>query len=302
MTKILWVDKFSPKNIDEYLCKKSLKKVLLKFVEDKDIPHLLLYGNAGIGKTTLSKLLIEELGAKSLYINGSIETSVDVIRDKVLSFCSTTSFNKMKVVLIDEFDKLSDTAKDSLKATIEQYQHLCRFIFTTNYIDKIPEPIISRCTLLDVSNAPKKQILNLCVTILEKEDIDYDIEELIKLVENYYPDIRSTIKYLQHFSQSGLFKFNETDVKEFEEEFVEILVSKIKPSEKYVKVKQLFIDNDFNDWNKIYQICYNRMDDYCGNNYCDVVISLAKYVYQSKTIPNQEINLMACLSEIFNLK
>lgn len=300
MTKELWVDKYNPKNLSEVILNVETKELLESFIFNKNIPNLIFYSEAGRGKTTLAKILISELNASSLILNASLDTSIDVIRDKVINFCSTSAFGKIKIVLCDEADRMSDQALDSLKGVIEKYQHICRFIFTTNHINKLPNPLLSRCQQISFENASPKDIRIHCEKILLNENKLFERIELKQMIKDYYPDIRQIIHHLERNSQTECFNYKQVIISNFEQMFLQIIFEKNSSEKRWQACRVLFNDNDFTDWDKIYQIVYNNIELF-SNNYTNIVIILSKYLHQSKTIPNKEINLMAFLAEILKL-
>ena len=301
MLKALWVDKYAPTTLNEIVLKSETKELLHSFVSNGSIPNLIFYSDAGRGKTTLAKVLIKELGASYIALNASLDTSVDVIRERVVQFCSTTSFSKNKIVLCDEADGMSQQALISLKGVIEKYQNVCRFIFTTNELNKLPDPLLSRCQLIEFNDATKKDIRLHCEQILTKENKTFDRNELKTLITDFYPDIRQIVHMLERNSQQDCFKYETNNVSTFESNFLQIFTKSGSNESKWQQFREMFVAYDFNDWDKIYTILFNNIEMF-DTNYINVSIILAKYLHQSKTIPNREINLMACLSEILKLK
>lgn len=298
---ILWTDKYAPKSLSHLVLNPETKELLQNFVANKNIPNLIFYSEAGRGKTTLAKILISELNADSLILNASLDTSIDTIRDKVVSFCSTSSFGKMKIVLCDEADRMSEQALDSLKGVIEKFQHICRFIFTTNHINKLPDALLSRCKQIPFENALAKDIRFVCENILTSENKKFDRSELKQMIKDNYPDVRQIIHTLELNSQTECFKYNPNVVSNFEQDFLQIIFDKSSAEQRWQMCREFFVTNDFNDWDKVYTIIYNNIEMF-ENNYINVSILIAKYLHQSKTIPNREINLMAFLAEILKLK
>lgn len=300
MTKELWVDKYTPKKLDEIVLNLETKELLQNFIQNKNIPNLIFYSDAGRGKTALAKILISELNAHSLILNASLDTSIDTIRDKVVSFCSTGSFGKIKIVLCDEADRMSDQALDSLKGVVEKFQHVCRFIFTTNHINKLPDALLSRCQQILFEGALAKDIRIHCEKILTNENKTFERSELKQLIKDNYPDLRQIVHTMERNSQTKCFKYVPNTVSNFEQDFLQIISQKISAEKRWQMCREFFVESDFSDWDKIYTIVFNNIEIF--ENYTNVSILLAKYLHQSKTIPNREINLMAFLAEILKLK
>lgn len=300
MAKELWVDKYRPKVLSELVLNSETKELLQNFIKNENIPNLIFYSDAGRGKTTLAKILISELNASSLILNASLDTSIDIIRDKVVNFCSTSSFGKIKIVLCDEADRMSDQALDSLKGVVEKYQHICRFIFTTNHINKLSDALLSRCQQISFENASLKDIRIRCEEILIKEGKIFERSELKQMIKDNYPDVRQIIHTLELCSQTICFKYVPNVVSNFEQDFLHIIFDKYSAEKRWQTCREFFVECDFNDWDKIYSIIYKNIEMF--ENYTNVSILIAKYLHQSKTIPNREINLMAFLAEILKLK
>ena len=301
MANLLWVDKYSPKKLNDMVLNAETKELFQSFVTNQNIPNLIFYSDAGRGKTTLAKVLINELGASYIALNASLDTSIDTIRERVVQFCSTASLSKNKIVLCDEADGMSPQALISLKGVIEKYQHVCRFIFTTNELHKLPDPLLSRCQLIEFNDASAKDIRLYCEQILTKENKTYDRSEVKNLIKDCYPDIRQIVHKLERSSQGECFKYVTNNISTFEESFLQIFTKSETNESKWQLFRKMFVSYDFNDWDKIYTILFNNIDKF-ESNYIQVSIILAKYLHQTKTIPNKEINLMACLAEILKLK
>ena len=302
MFENLWVNKYSPKTISEYICNESLKKDLLHFIKDGNIPHLLLASNAGFGKTSLAKLLVKELNAESLYLNSSLNRSIDDVRESIVTFASTYSFNSVKIIILDEADGMTIQALESLKGVIERYSEHVRFIFTTNQIDKIPLPIISRCQIYNLENAPLKEIGQRCLSILKEENIEFDKQELVNLIKYYYPDIRKIIDSLELCSKTGTLIFDAKKVsKDYFTDILEIINSKDKLEDKFYQIRQIILDEDLKNLDQIYSLFFKNLKQFSKGRDCEITIVLADALHKSVTIPDKELNLMACISEILNI-
>lgn len=302
MFENLWVNKYAPQSISEYICNESLKKDLLQFIEDKNIPHLLLASKAGFGKTSLAKLLVKELNAECLYLNSSLNRSIDDVREKIVTFASTYSFDAVKIVILDEADGMTIQALESLKGVIEKYSEHVRFIFTTNQIDKIPEPLWSRCQIYNLENAPLKELGQRCLTILKQEEIQFDKQDLVNLIKYYHPDIRKTIDSLELCSKTGTLIFDPSKVsKDYFSEILILINSKEKLEDKFYKIRQIILDNDLKNLDQLYSQFFQNIKQFSKGHDCEITIALADALHKSVTIPDKELNLMACISEILNI-
>ena len=195
----LWIEKYRPQTLEQYVGSEDLKIKIAEYLSKNDIPHLLFHGPAGTGKTSISKLIIKNLKCDSIYLNASDENGIDTIREKVKSFASAASFMPLKVVFLDESDKLTSAAQDALRFIMEEYSLNTRFILTANHFPKITEALKSRVEEWKISAPPKSDILERISEILDDEEIIYKIEDLVPIVKKLYPDFRSMIKNIQKF-------------------------------------------------------------------------------------------------------
>jgi replication factor C small subunit len=197
MLNDLWVERYRPQKIEDLILQDNVRAELTKFIQEKSIPHLLLLGGAGVGKTTIAKILLRELDCDKLELNASSERGIDIIRNKVTNFAVMHSMKKWKIVFMDEMDLLTFDAQAALRNIFETYSDYVRFICTGNYGNKIIPAIKSRCQCLEFEHLDKKSVVKLLKSILEKEQVSYDADDFLTLVEDCYPDIRSMINKLQ---------------------------------------------------------------------------------------------------------
>jgi len=302
----LWVEKYRPHKIDDCILPDSLKETFKKFLSQGEIPNLLLSGTAGTGKTTVARALCEELGCDYIILNGSDEgRSIDTVRNNIKNFASTVSLSESgpKVVIIDEADYMNpESVQPALRNFIETFSKHCRFIFTCNFINKIIAPIHSRCTVITFRTEKKdKQKIagsfhKRLKAILDNEKIDYDDKVLAELIIKHYPDFRRTINELQRYSVSGkidtgiLVSLSEQSFKD---------LAKLLKSKDFVALRKWVIDNIDKDPNQLYKEIYNNLSEFVDPKTQPIMIMvLAKYMYQSAFVADQEINMIACLTEI----
>lgn len=259
----LWVEKYRPKTLEDVVMSKDSLDILKSFIETKTIPHLLFAGSAGLGKTTCAKILANQITddpSDKLYINASDETSIDVIRGKVKSFCATASFGALKIVILDEFDGMSANAMGMLRNTLEEFSGHCRFIMTCNYLERVIDPIKSRCQVFDFSGTEKKYIGQKCVSILRNENIDFSEEKdnIPVLINKHYPDMRKIINSLQQFSTSGKFKYVEN--KSESKEAQDLLIKYVKEGDIKKIVKELLGSGV--DYQPLFSALFNRVEEF----------------------------------------
>ena len=307
MAENLWVEKYRPKTIDDCILTSELKETFKEFVKQKELPNLLLSGTAGTGKTTVARALCEELGCDYIIINGSDEgRQIDTLRNKIKNFASTVSLTETaghKVVIVDEADYMNaDSVQPALRNFIETFYKNCRFIFTCNYKNKILPALHSRCTVIDfsITNGQKvktaTQLMNRLCNILTDEKIEFDKKVLAELIQKHFPDFRRTINELQRYSVRGkidsgiLFSITEADTKQL----VAILKEK-----RFNDMRKWVIQNLDKEpsslFSSIYNILYSNLE---GAGIAQAVLIIAGYQYKSAFVADQEINMVACLTEV----
>jgi DNA polymerase III delta prime subunit len=306
MKNFLWVEEYRPHTIEDCILPNSLKKVFLGFIEQGEIANLLLSGPPGVGKTTVAKALCEELGLSYIVINGSDEGRfLDTIRNKVRNFATTKSLvggGAHKVVIIDEADNTTHDVQLSLRTFVEEYHTNCRFIFTCNFINKIIEPLHSRCTVVDFrikageQQRLQAQFFDRLKGILDASGVTYEDKVLVKLIRRYYPDWRRLLNEAQRHSAGG--SLDTTVLCDIADVNLEELIRAMKNKE-FTTVRKWVVNNMDSDPNTIIRKIYNALSEVLeGASIPPAVLVLAKYQYQIAFVADQEINLLACLTEI----
>ena len=304
--EFLWVEKYRPHKIKDCILPDGSKKSFQGFLTQGEIPNLLLSGPAGVGKTTVARALCDEIGASYLLINGSDEgRSIDTIRNKVKQFATSVSLTSSaahKVVILDEADNMTYDVQMILRAAIEEYHINCRFIFTCNFINKLIDPIKSRCTVVDFTIKPshkeklQEQFFYRIRDILNTESIKYDDKIIAKLIKRYYPDWRRLLNEAQRFSSSG--EIDSGILIDIADINIDDLIRAMK-DRNYSTVKSWVTQNMDHDpymvMRKIYDVLYQHASNASVPN---CVLIIAKYQYQIQFVADQEINTLACLTEI----
>jgi replication factor C small subunit len=298
----LWVEKYRPTKISECILEESSSKIFDGFIKNKEIPHLMLTGSAGIGKTTIAKILCNEIGADFIMINASDERGIDTIRNKVKQFASTKSFSSsVKVIILDEADSMTPEAQKAIRGVFEEFYRNCRFILTCNYKNKLIEPIHSRCSVIDFSITPSNKptlalkLLNRVEYILTSESVKYDKEVLVQLIMKFFPDFRRLINELQRYSSageinSGILSMNSIQINE--------LIGFLSKKE-FTNVRKWVVDNIDNESDAIYRLVYDSLYDYLKpGSIPEAVVIIAEYQYKSAFVADPEINILAALTEI----
>ena len=305
-TDFLWVEKYRPKTIEECILPESTKKTFQDFLHKGEVPNLLLAGPAGCGKTTVAKALCNELGVDVYVINGSDEGRfLDTVRNTAKNFASTVSLAstaKHKVIIIDEADNTTNDVQLLLRAFTEEFSGNCRFIFTCNFKNKIIEPLHSRCACVDFSTNSKSKpqlaakFFQRIQEILDAEGVEYDHKVLVELINKHFPDWRRVLNECQRYSAGG--KIDSGILATFSDVKVNDLVKKLKAKD-FPEVRKWIVNNLDNDTNlllrRIYDACYDSM---APSSIPAAVLTLAKYQYQMAFVADQEINMLACLTEI----
>lgn len=304
--KFLWVEEYRPHTIEECILPGNIKDAMKGFLEQKEIPNLLFAGSAGVGKTTVAKAICDEIGASYIVINGSDEGRfLDTIRNKVKQFATTVSLTSAaahKVVIIDEADNTTQDVQLSLRAAIEEFHTNCRFIFTCNFPNKIIEPLQSRCTVIDFRIKKAEEIklqakfLFRLKHILDENKVEYTDKILHKLIVRYYPDWRRLINETQRHSATG--KIDSSILVDIADINLEDLIQSLKNKE-FTIVKKWVVDNIDNDpaivMRKIYDSLYDNLK---SSSIPEAVLIIAKYMRDITIVVDQEINLLACMTEI----
>ena len=302
---ILWVEEYRPKKIEDCILTPSVKKTFLEFVKNKEIPNLLLSGGPGVGKTTVARALCEELDTDYMIINGSEESGIDILRTKIKNFASTVSLtSNRKVVILDEADYLNpQSTQPALRGFIEEFHRNCRFIFTCNFKNRIIEPLHSRCSVIEFKlngsrDKMASELMKRVGDILNKENVKHEKKVVAELIMKHFPDNRRVINELQRYSAAGeidsgiLVNLSEVNMKE--------LITHLKMKE-FTKVRKWVVDNIDNDptkiFRKVYDSLYNNMEP---STIPSAVITIGEYQYKSAVVADQEINLLACLTEIMS--
>ena len=296
----LFTEKYRPDTLEGYIGNDDFKSSLQQWIDANDIPHLLLTGGAGTGKTTAAKLIINNIDCDSLYINCSDENGIDTIRDKVKSFASSASFNPQKVVIMYEADFLTINAQAALRNIIETYSLNTRFVFTCNYIERIIDPIQSRTVVFELTPPSMQDVAFKCVEILDLEEITYTKADLVRIVKQTYPDIRKTLNLLQSSLKNGELVESRTitNFKQTSDQVIELL--KIKNFTTFTTIRQLVMDSNIRDYNELYRVLFERADEFTDSAIATLVI--ADYQYKSLMAPDKEITFCACISKLLTTR
>jgi DNA polymerase III delta prime subunit len=304
MENFLWVEEYRPRDVGSCILPKNLKDTFTEFVESDHIPNLILSGGPGVGKTTIAKAMLDQIGATYMMINGSEESGIDVLRTKIKNFASTVSLEGgRKYLILDEADYLNpQSTQPALRGFMEEFHKNCGFILTCNYKNRLIEPLHSRCSVVEFS-IPKSEKQNLAsefmkrvISILDTEEVKYDNRVVAEVINTHFPDWRRTLNELQRYSVSGtidagiLVNLRDVNIKQ--------LMICMKNKE-FTNVRKWVVDNLDNDPVHLLRSIYDNLYEYVdGSTIPHCVVVLGEYQYKSAFVADQEINMMACLTEI----
>jgi len=303
LEEFLWVEKYRPKTVADTILPEDLKKVFQQFVDQKNIPNLILSGTAGVGKTTVAKAMCEELGCDYIVINGSMNGNIDTLRNDISRFASSVSLSGgRKMVILDEADYLNaQSTQPALRNFMEEFSANCGFILTCNFVDRIIEPLHSRCSVVKFkirkSELPQlaTQFLRRVCGILDNEGVTYDKSVVIEIIKKHFPDWRRVINELQHYSATGA--IDSGILRNFSDDSLKKLIEFMK-DKNFTSVRKWVAESDM-DTNEFFRAFYDKAENYIeAGSIPMLVLHLAKYQYQNAFAADPEINLVACLTEI----
>ena len=307
----LLVEKYRPSKLENYVGNENIKKSISKYLEQNDILNLIFYGPAGTGKTTLAKLCVQNLDCDHLYINASDERGIETIRDKVQSFASVASFKPLKVVILDEADFLTIQAQASLRNIIETFSRTTRFIMTCNFVERIIDPLQSRCQVLKIVPPTKKDVAKHLNWILQQESISHDINDLVPLVNQYYPDLRKCINTIQLSTVDGgandLYLSLDQSVL-VSSNYIDKVINALSEGSKHNKIDcyndilQIIADANVDDFDELFKALYGRASEYLPNKEGTAAILINEHQYKANFRIDKEINTMSLIQNLINNK
>ena len=296
----LWVERYRPTVLKDYVGNENIKKSIQQYLDQNDIQNFIFYGPAGCGKTTLAKLIIGNLDCDYIYINASDERGIETIRDKVQGFASTASFKPLKIIILDEADFLTIQAQASLRNIIETFSRTTRFILTCNYVERIIDPLQSRCQVLKIVPPSKTDVAKHVAGILEKENAEYDINDLKSVVNQFYPDLRKVLNTLQLSNHDGKITMDKSLL--ISNNYMIQVVKELQTkSPNWRTIRQIIADANINDFEELYKYLYDNSSEYASGNEGMVAIYINEYTYQSNFRIDKEINCMALISRLIEL-
>jgi len=302
--EFLWTERYRPKTIEETILPIELKAVFQQFVDQQNIPNLILSGSAGVGKTTVARAMLEQLGCDYIVINGSMNGNIDTLRNEILNFASSVSLSGgRKYVILDEADYLNaNSTQPALRNFMEEFSRNCGFILTCNFKNRIIEPLHSRCSVIDFKIGKKEmaklamQFMKRVANILNSENIEFDKAVVAEVIQKHFPDWRRVLNELQRYSATG--KIDSGILANLQQVSIKELVSMLK-EKNFSGLRKWVGENLDNDQNSIFRQLYDTASEFLPpTDVAQLVLILGKYQYQAAFVADQEINLMACLTEI----
>ena len=299
MENSLWVEKYRPKDLSTYIGNEHLKEKVKVYLESEDVPHLLLYGKAGTGKTTLAKIITSNIDCDYMYINASDENKVDDVRNKIKTFASSVGFKSLKVIILDECDYLTPNAQAALRNLMETFSKHCRFILTCNYVERIIDPIQSRCQSYKVVPPSKKEVAQQMVNILKEEDCQFELDDIALIVNAGYPDIRRVINSAQRQIVDGNLKIDVSSV--IQNNYKVQLLDMLANGSKLNDIRQLIADNSISDYEELYRLLYDEVETYSNGKVAESILAIAEGEYRDVQVVDKEINFMSTIIKLMRI-
>ena len=296
MSHSLWVEKYRPKDLSTYIGNEHLKEKVKVYLESEDVPHLLLYGKAGTGKTTLAKIITSNIDCDYMYINASDENKVDDVRNKIKTFASSVGFKSLKVIILDECDYLTPNAQAALRNLMETFSKHCRFILTCNYVERIIDPIQSRCQSYKVVPPSKKEVAQQLVHILKEENCTFELDDIALIVNAGYPDIRRVINSAQRQIVDGKLKIDTSSI--IQNDYKIKLLEMLTTNSKLNDMRKLIADNSVSDYSELFRLLYDEVDTYGRDKETECILAIANGQHQDVNVVDKEINFVSTLIKI----
>ena len=295
----LWVEKYRPQILEDYVGNEVIKNKITDYLTQGSIQNLLFHGVAGTGKTTLAKLIAKNLNCDLLYLNASDERGIDTIREKIIPFASTMSFNDVKIIILDEADYLTPQAQATLRNTMETFSSSTRFILTCNYLERIISPLQSRCQTFEITPPSKTEVTEHISNITAEEKLfDVEIEDVQKVVNTHYPDIRKIINTIQGSIVDGYVKIDDNSLKNTQlgDKIVDALEKKLKLS----VIRQMLADSGAREFDGLFKVLYDNVSKYT-NREGEAILIIAKYQYEYTFVLEKEICIAAMLNKLLDI-
>jgi replication factor C small subunit len=297
----LLVEKYRPTKLESFVGNENIKKSIAQYLSQNDIQNFIFYGSAGCGKTTLAKLIVKNLDCDYLYINASEERGIETIRDKVSGFASVASFKPLKVIILDEADFLTIQAQASLRNVIETFSRSTRFILTCNYVERIIDPLQSRCQTVKITPPNKKEVAKHLAWVLEEENIEFNVEDLVPIINQFYPDLRKCLNTIQLSTQNNKLVIDKSIL--VSSNYMNGVLEELsKKSPNWKNIRQIIANSGSQDFEELFKFLYDNSSIYVPGNEGMVAIYINEYSYQANFRIDKEINAMGLIQRLIELK
>ena len=300
MENSLLVEKYRPSTLENYVGNENIKKSIAKYLDQNDIQNLIFYGPAGTGKTTLAKIIVKNLDCDHLYINASDERGIETIRDKVQGFASVASFKPLKVVILDEADFLTIQAQASLRNIIETFSRTTRFIMTCNFVERIIDPLQSRCHVLKIVPPTKKDVARHLAWVLDQEKIRYEMQDLVPLINQYYPDLRKCINTIQLSTMDNDLRLDQSIL--VSSNYIDKVINELSNKADFKTVRQIIADANVDDFDELFKSLYDKASEYLPGKEGTATILINEHQYKANFRIDKEINTMSLIQNLINNK
>lgn len=300
-TDSIWAQKYRPTSLDTYIGNDDFKEYVRKSIEANDIQNLIFHGKTGTGKTTAAKILYSSLNCQELYLNGSDDNGIDTVREDIKRFVSTASFKPLKIVVLDDCQNFTPQAQQALLNIIETYSKSTRFIFTCNAIGKLIPALRSRCEEFKLEPPDKAGVAEYLDSVLMAEAVSYDMDDLVLVINKFFPDIRKCLNVLQASSRSGTLQIDDSTLNSVD--FIDKIIAVLHghTGDKFGHIRQIIADNGLNEFTEVYRALYDRIDEYT-TNVGEVCCLIADGEYESNFVPDREITFMKVIYNIIKMK
>ena len=298
----LWVEKFRPGTLEGYVGNEHIVEKVKLYIESGDVPHLLFYGQAGTGKTTLAKIIANNVDADVMYINASDENNVDTVRTKIKNFASTVGFRTWKIVILDEADYMTANGQAALRNLMETFSNTTRFILTCNYVEKIIDPIQSRCQAFAIIPPSKIDVAKRVAGILDELSITYDKKDLVAIINAGYPDIRRVLNACQRQVIDKELRVDNDSIIQanYMTKLLEIFKSDLNKKDAFKEIRQLIADSKVKDFTNLHKFLFDEIDEYAKGHIAAVILILAESQYQDSFVVDKELHMMSTIVKLLN--
>ena len=292
----LLVEKYRPSTLEHYVGNENIKEVIQKYLNQNDIQNFIFYGGAGTGKTTLAKIIVKNLDCDFLYLNASDENGIDTIREKVKGFASTASFKGIKVIILDEADFITIQGQAALRNVIETFSRSTRFILTCNYIERVIDPIQSRCQVLKIVPPSKLDTAKHTAWVLDQEEISYETDDIKSIVNQYYPDLRKMLNTIQSSTINSKLLLDKDVL--VSSNYMLSVIKELSTSKNWKNIRQIIADSGVKDFEELYRFLFDNSSKYASDREGSIAIILNEHLYQANFRIDKEINIMSAISKI----